>query len=78
MAEILQFHHIVGRTPGMTAFADALRGAGHTVHDPDLFGGRTFATIEEGAAFASGEGHPDFSAEADRVAGSLPPSFYWP
>jgi dienelactone hydrolase len=34
------------------AFADELRQAGHTVHTPDLFDGRTFETIEEGMDFA--------------------------
>ena len=51
MATVLLFHHLQGLTPGVVAFADALREAGHTVHTPDLFGGRTFASIEEGAAF---------------------------
>jgi dienelactone hydrolase len=72
MTEVLLFHHIQGLTPGITAFADAVRSAGHTVHVPDLFGGRTFETINEGAAFANGEGHPDFTAQADEVAAALP------
>lgn len=46
MADVLFFHHTQGLTPGLVAFADRLRAAGHTVHTPDLFGGRTFATIE--------------------------------
>ena len=40
----------------MTAFADQLRRAGHTVHTPDLFDGRTFATVEDGKAYARGIG----------------------
>ncbi len=52
MAEILLFHHAQGLTPGIVAFADELRAAGHTVHTPDLFGGRTFPTLEEGLAYA--------------------------
>ena len=52
MAEVLVFHHIQGLTEGVTGFADELRAAGHTVHTPDLFEGRTFDTIEEGFAFA--------------------------
>ncbi|CAN5607311.1 dienelactone hydrolase family protein [soil metagenome] len=52
MAEILLFHHVQGLTPGIVAFADELRAAGHTVHTPDLFGGRTFPTLEEGLAYA--------------------------
>ena len=42
MAEVLLFHHAQGLTPGVRAFADELRAAGHTVHTPDLFDGRTF------------------------------------
>ncbi len=32
----------------MVAFADELRAAGHTVHTPDLFDGRTFDSLDEG------------------------------
>ena len=52
MAEVLLFHHAQGQTEGFHAFADELRRAGHTVHTPDLFDGRTFATIAEGLAYA--------------------------
>ena len=52
MAQILLFHHAQGQTPGFHAFADELRGAGHTVHTPDLFDGLTFGSIEEGVAHA--------------------------
>lgn len=52
MAELLLFHHVQGLTPGVLAFADDLRAAGHTVHTPDLFAGRTFATLDEGMAHA--------------------------
>src|SRR5215207_7590063 len=48
MAEILLFHHIVGLTPGVLAFADDLRAQGHTVHTPDLYQGRVFGSLEEG------------------------------
>jgi dienelactone hydrolase len=56
MAEILLFHHVQGLTPGVSAFADELRTAGHTVHTPDLFDGRTFPTLEEGMAHAGATG----------------------
>lgn len=52
MADIVLYHHVQGLTAGVTSFADALRQAGHTVHTPDLFDGRTFTTIEEGMAHA--------------------------
>jgi dienelactone hydrolase len=52
MAEIVLFHHVQGLTTGVSAFADELRNAGHSVHTPDLFDGRTFATLDEGMAYA--------------------------
>lgn len=52
MAEIVLYHHVQGLTTGVAAFGDELRRAGHTVHTPDLFGGQTFATLEDGMAHA--------------------------
>jgi dienelactone hydrolase len=72
MADLLLFHHIQGLTPGVVGFADELRAAGHTVHTPDLFGGRTFESIQEGAGYAQGESAPDFDALADEAAAGLP------
>jgi dienelactone hydrolase len=72
MAEVLLFHHIQGLTAGVVAIGDQLRAAGHTVHTPDLFGGRTFDSIDEGAAFVSADGSPDFDALADTAAAELP------
>jgi dienelactone hydrolase len=74
MTDLLLFHHIQGLTPGVVAFADELRAAGHTVHTPDLYGGRTFDSIQEGAAFSQGDGAPDLDALADEAASSLPES----
>lgn len=59
MAEVVLFHHALGLTPGVVAFADELRHAGHTVHTPDLFEGRTFGSIEEGMHYAQEIGFPD-------------------
>jgi dienelactone hydrolase len=63
MTEIVLYHHVQGLTEGVRSFADELRQAGHTVHTPDLFGGRTFGSIEEGIAFARDAG---FGALAER------------
>jgi dienelactone hydrolase len=52
IAEVVVFHHVQGLTAGVQALAEELRQAGHTVHTPDLFDGRTFATIEDGMAHA--------------------------
>jgi dienelactone hydrolase len=59
MAEVVLFHHALGLTPGVVAFADQLRRAGHTVHTPDLFEGRTFDSVEAGMAHAEELGFPD-------------------
>ena len=56
MAEVVLFHHAQGQTPGFHAFASKLRQAGHTVHTPDLYEGRTFDTLEAGVAHASETG----------------------
>ena len=71
MAQVVLFHHILGLTPGVTAFAEDLRAAGHTVAVPDLYDGRTFAGIEEGAAFTSSDAAPDFGALADQAVAGL-------
>ena len=72
MADVLLFHHIQGLTPGVVALADELRAAGHTVHTPDLYGGRTFDSIESGAGYAQGEGAPDLDKLADEAVAELP------
>ena len=72
MAEVLLFHHAQGLTPGVHAFADALRAAGHTVHTPDLFDGRTFPSIDEGLAHAREIGFDDILERGVRVADDLP------
>jgi dienelactone hydrolase len=69
MAEVLLFHHIQGLTEGVQAFAADLRAGGHTVHVPDLYGGRTFASIEEGFEFQKGV---DGDALADAAVADLP------
>ena len=51
MAEVVVFHHAQGLTPGVIAFADELRAAGHKVHAPDLFEGQHLDTIDDGMAY---------------------------
>jgi dienelactone hydrolase len=73
MADVLLFHHAQGQTTGFHAFADELRRAGHTVHTPDLFDGRTFDSIEAGMAYAEEIGFPKVVIErAEQAAASLP------
>ena len=72
MADVLLFHHALGPTDGLRAFADELRAAGHTVHTPDLFEGRTFDTIEDGVGYAREVGWDEIMARGERAAESLP------
>lgn len=72
MADVLLFHHALGPTEGLRAFANELREAGHTVHTPDLFEGRTFGTIEEGVGYAREVGWDEIMARGERAAESLP------
>ncbi|WP_203715801.1 dienelactone hydrolase family protein [Asanoa siamensis] len=72
MAEVVLFHHIHGLTPGVTAFAEALRSAGHTVHTPDLYDGNVFDTIEDGRAYARQVGFDTLLDKGVAAAGELP------
>ena len=72
MADVLLFHHAQGLTDGVRAFADELRAAGHTVHTPDLFEGRTFGSIDEGVAHAREIGFDNVLERGVRTADDLP------
>jgi dienelactone hydrolase len=72
MAEIVLFHHAQGLTPGVTAFADELRHAGHIVHTPDLFDGHTFDSIEKGMSFVKELGFGEVMERGERAVDGLP------
>jgi dienelactone hydrolase len=72
MAEVLLFHHSLGLTPGVREFGDRLRQAGHTVHLPDLYDGRTFATIDDGMTYLQGSGFETVLDRGVAVADDLP------
>ncbi|OWO93395.1 dienelactone hydrolase [Rhizobium esperanzae] len=77
MTEILLFHHAQGLTPGVRAFADDIRAAGHIVHTPDLFEGRTFDRIEEGLAYVGEIGFDAIREDGVRLADELPPELVY-
>jgi dienelactone hydrolase len=77
MAEVLLYHHIQGLTDGVRAFAEDLRQAGHTVHTPDLFDGRTFDSIEEGFGFARDTGFDAIRDRGAAVADGLGPALVY-
>jgi dienelactone hydrolase len=72
MTEVVLFHHAQGLTPGIVAFAGELRQAGHTVHTPDLFEGRTFDTVEEGVGHAGEIGFGEVIERGVRAVDGLP------
>jgi len=71
MAEIVLFHHAGGLTEGVVAFAETLREVGHTVQTPDLFGGRTFADVHDGVAYADSVGEETFAARATEIVSPM-------
>lgn len=77
MTDVLLFHHAQGLTPGIVAFADVLRGAGHTVRTPDLFDGRTFDSIDAGMAFIQEQGFGELRARGVALADDLPPGLVY-
>lgn len=72
MAEVLLFHHAHGLTPGVRAFAEGLRRAGHTVHTPDLYEGRVFDDLEAGVGYAQDVGFDTVVDRGVRAADALP------
>ena len=72
MAEVVLFHHALGLTPGVLEFAAELRSAGHTVHTPDLFQGRTFDSLEEGVDHAAEIGFGEVIERGVRAVEGLP------
>src|SRR5436309_2311921 len=74
MAEVVVLHHALGLNDPVRRIADALRDAGHAVHTPDLYDGRTFDTIEHGMAHSDEIGGPMAIVERARTAVESLPS----
>jgi len=72
MAEIVLFHHAQGLTDGVKSFAEKLRGAGHTVHLPDLYDGHTFDSLDDGLAFAKQTGFAAIGQRGIDAVNDLP------
>ena len=73
MTEVVLYHHVQGLTDGVRSFAETLREADHTVHTPDMFGGRVFATIDDGMAFAGEAGFDELAGRGVTAAEAVPP-----
>jgi dienelactone hydrolase len=72
MAEVVLFHHILGLTDGVQAFADDLKAAGHDVHTPDLYAGARAASIDEGRELLMSIGEDVVDERANTFVASLP------
>jgi dienelactone hydrolase len=72
MAEVLLLHHAQGLTAGCVAFGDELRAAGHVVHTPDLYDGRTFDNLDEGVGYAREVGFGTILERGQHAADGLP------
>lgn len=72
MAEILYLHHALGLTSGQRDLAETLRRAGHTVHTPDLYGGKVFETLDAGAAYGRSLGFEAIVDDGVAAAEGLP------
>jgi dienelactone hydrolase len=59
------------------AFANDLRSAGHSVHTPDLFDGRTFPSIDEGLAYIRKIGFDEIRERGVGIADTLPPDIVY-
>jgi dienelactone hydrolase len=77
MAQVLLFHHALGLTEGVRDFAAKLRGAGHAVHCPDLYDGRTFGDLDEAVAHAEQIGFESIMGFGVEFAQSLPPGLVY-
>ncbi|MGF1430114.1 dienelactone hydrolase family protein [Kitasatospora sp. LaBMicrA B282] len=71
MAQILLLHSAYGLRPAVHAAADRLREAGHTVHTPDLFEGKTFDDIEAGMSWRESIGNDELLRRAVGAAAPL-------
>ena len=77
MTEVLLFHHAQGQTPGFRAFADDLKAAGHVVHTPDLYDGRTFSTLDDGVNYARQLGFEEILRRGEAAAKGMPPDLVY-
>ncbi|MFD8482431.1 dienelactone hydrolase family protein [Kitasatospora sp. NPDC059673] len=74
VAEIVLFHSAYGLRPAVHRAADRLRDAGHTVHTPDLYQGRTFDEVEEAMAYRDEVGNDELLRRAVTAVAPLLPA----
>lgn len=72
MVEMVLFHSALGLRPAVTAAADRLRAAGHTVHAPDYYDGEVFGDLEEGLRKRDDLGYAEIARRATEAVAGLP------
>ncbi len=72
MAGMVLFHSARGLRPGVTAAADRLRAAGHTVHVPDYYDGKVFGDLDEGLRKRDTLGYVEIAQRARESVAELP------
>jgi dienelactone hydrolase len=72
MTEIVLFHSALELRPGVTAAADRLRAAGHTVHTPDYYDGEVFDDLDEGLRKCDALGYAEIARRAREAVAGLP------
>jgi len=71
MARVLLVHSVHGLRPAVLETAERWRAAGHEVHTPDLFDGRTTESVEEGMAIRDEIGNDELLRRAVKAAAPL-------
>ncbi|MEC4017935.1 dienelactone hydrolase family protein [Streptomyces sp. H27-D2] len=68
---IVLFHSAFGLRPAVHTAAERLRAAGHEVHTPDLYDGRTTDTVEDGMVIKDEIGAEELLKRAVRAVAPL-------
>lgn len=69
---VILFHSVLGLRPAESSISELFRRAGHTVIVPDLFGGRTAATVDQGFELADRVGWDAITGRAREAVRNLP------
>ncbi len=72
VTEIVLFHHAQGLTGGVRSLAATLSDAGHIVHTPDSYDGKTFPDLQSGIGYAQEVGFGTVQERAIAAAQALP------
>lgn len=72
MAHVALFHSMLGLRPVERLAAERLRQAGHQVTTPDLYDGRTAATMDEGYGLMNAVGWPAVTRRARDAMHGVP------